>query len=122
MRRRLAVGVDEAVDQRPLEGDSDMVGGLEDLVRIFHVHDARHAGQEALRQRVGGLAVLVVGESFGLELWFVRNFRAIEYASTGRHPVACGMIAEVVGGAAVGEPDSLKIRAALCGARDLRGG
>ena len=54
LRCRRAVRVDRAMDLRPLERHRDVIGRLEDLERELHVHDARHAGHVALRQRIGG--------------------------------------------------------------------
>jgi hypothetical protein len=47
------VRVDQTEHLLPFERHRDGIPHLEDLKRIFHVHDARHAWKEALRKRVG---------------------------------------------------------------------
>ena len=57
VRRRLPVGVDQPVNLGPLEGDRDVLGGLENLKRKLQVHDPRDAREIALPQRIGRLPV-----------------------------------------------------------------
>src|SRR5205085_7740687 len=104
---------DQAKNLGPLESDRNVIARLKNLKWEFHVHDARNAWHEALRERIGGLTVLVVFLLFRGRGWLVRNLAALDYASAGRHAVPRAVVLQIVRRSVADLPDALKIRFAV---------
>ena len=68
------------IDLRPLERDREVLRRLEDLERMLHVHDARHAGQIALVQRIGRRAIREIVPLLLARRGQIRNFAAVDDA------------------------------------------
>ena len=110
---RRAVRVDRAMHLRPLERHRDVVGRLEDLERELHVHDARHARQVTVRQRVGGEAILRVLDLLLRRPFLVGNRSALHDAFAGRQAETRDVIFEICGCTVVDLPDSREVGLAV---------
>jgi hypothetical protein len=122
MKGRLPVEVDQAMNLLPLERNCDVLVGLKNLKRKFHIHNARDSGHKALRKRIGGLTVCEILK------FLCRSPRLIGYRATvhdsfaSRHPQFRGMILQIVRRPVANLPNSLQIRFAIpCPRQSLRG-
>ena len=117
----LSVGIDEAEHRRPLEGDRDVLGCLENLKWKLHVHDPGDAGHITTRQRIGRLPVREVLELFRRGRRLVRNLAAFDDSLACGHPIPCGMILKIVGCPVADLPNPLEVRFAVGSARQRLG-
>ena len=106
---RVAVHVDVAKRVVVLVEDVDLVRLLDDLKRIRHVGDARHAGEQALgvgiERRATRVVLLLLLECPGL----IRNVIPFDHASAGRHAESRIVILNIPRGRVQDLPDSLQV-------------
>ena len=112
-----AVCVDQAINQRPLEGDCHGLGRLKDLKREVHIHDPWDAGHVALRERIGLLPVLKVLGLLRSGPRLVWDFAAGDNRTAGRHVESGGVILEIGCRGAGCLPNAFEVRLAVGGAR-----
>src|SRR5688572_16579388 len=94
--------------------EPDRRGRLEDLKRERHVGDAGHAGQEALEDRIRGVAARVVGFLLFQRRGQVGDLVAVDDALTRGHTFFSGMILDVEPRAVVHHlPEAGEIRLAV---------
>ncbi|HET8698430.1 MAG TPA: hypothetical protein VFO94_13135 [Gammaproteobacteria bacterium] len=95
-----------------LRKDHELVGRLKDLQRIVEIHRARHAGEIALAERIGGGALGEVLLALRAGRGLVRDLavgRVHHHAEPGPHAEGAGVVLEVVACGVGGLPDTLKI-------------
>ena len=114
---RAAVGVDQAIVQRPLERHGDGLGRLEDLKRKIQIHDPRDAGHVALPERIGLLPILKVLRLLRGGPRLIRDLAAGHNRPAGQHVVSRGVILKIGCRGAGRLPDALEVRLAVGRAR-----
>src|SRR5258705_2398079 len=95
-----------------------MVARLKNLKWKFHVHDARHSRQVALREWIGRGALFKVLALLRRGPGLIWNGVALDHAAARRHFVPSGVIFQGVRRTTGSLPDALQVRLPVWSARD----